>query len=728
VALGVLAAAVLLTGRAAWGYIEAAYTLGQIIQESTNVLEMRVEQVDKQKKLIVYRKIRDIKGKWPAEVIKHSIAGAGLGPTEVPTIMNWADVGQTAVFFTNGGASETCISNYWYQTYAGDWWSFSHGEPYLLRTFAGRPEKLVPIVATIVAGQEAIAPCMVDGDKKALQTRAARIQRLKVSLKLMAYDPKRDFVGWGGEDFRLLEGMPGFTHLSGLTRIGPGARGAIPIDYNGDGRMDVLLYGDSRVVLLENADGALNEVALPVEGGAGAAAWADFNGDGNPDLLLATASGPKLLMNLGKGFKDVSNLLPPMDYYNLRAAAWIDYDGDGRPDVLLADGFRGLRLYRNKGFVPVPGKVKLGPWSYIGPFDNTGGKGFETVYPPEKEIDLVKQYDGKGQKVAWKEGSFTDGQVNSLLDLVKVNENAVAYVYREIQCKEALELPISLGSDDTLSVWLNGQKVHSENVARSCQPDQVQLVLKLRPGVNALLMKICQTSGAWAFCFASKEKDRGPSVVGGFEDVSDKVGLGANGIASGVWGDHLAVADVNGDGRQDFLYSGGQGVVVLNTPQGFVEAKDSGISYKAGGVIPVFGDFDGDKAVDLFVPQTPKSKLFRNDGKGHFSDVTDKSGALAGFTGTATCAAWTDFNNTGRLDLLVGCLKGPNRFFRNLGNGTFADGTEELGLHQKIFNTKGIAVLHINKDGVLDVVFNNEAQETTALLGNPARLGAPAKP
>src|SRR5262245_37164698 len=45
-----------------------------------------------------------------------------------------------------------------------------------------------------------------------------------------------------------------------------------------------------------------------------------------------------------------------------------------------------------------------GKWYVIGPFDNTDNRGFETVYPPEKEIDLAKEYVGKGGvKVEWKE-------------------------------------------------------------------------------------------------------------------------------------------------------------------------------------------------------------------------------------------------------------------------------------------------------------------------------------
>jgi hypothetical protein len=722
-----LLCATILPARQAWGYVEAGYALGRIITESTIILEMRVEKLDREKNLIIYRKIRDIKGKFTGDTIKHSIGKGGFHPREWTTIMAWAEVGQTAMFFSNGSAAEVCINNYWYQVYPGDWWSMSHGEPYLLRAFSGRPEKLSGAVASILGGQEVVVPCMVDGDKNALQLRTAKIQRMKVSLKILDYNPKRDFAGWGGEDFRPLLGMPGFTHLSTLGRMDPGAGGAAVADFDGDGKPDVCLFGDYRAVLLQSSGGALNEVPLPVEGGAHAAAWADFNNDGRPDLLLATPSGPKLLLNMKGKFRDVSTILPRQSYYNLTAAAWIDYDGDGRPDVLLADGFRGLRLYRNKGGSLTTSTAKMGPWYYIGPFDSTEGKGFDTVYPPEKGIDLSQQYPGKnGEKAVWKEGAFRDGEVNSLaLFKEGCNENVAGYVYRELEVPEATELTVSLGSDDTLTVWLNGAKLLAENVGRGCEPDQAMVTLKLKPGKNALLLKVCNGPGPYAFYFAPKEASLvGPEL---FEDVSDKVGLGANGIAGTLKGDHLAVADVNGDGRQDFLYSAGTGVLVLNTPQGFVEAKDCGISYQPGRIAPVFGDFDGDKQVDLFVPQPGRCKLFRND-KGRFTDVTAKAGALAEPIPHATCAAWTDFSNRGRLDLLVGCLKGPNRYFRNKGDGTFADATEEIGLHQQVFNTRGLAVLDINKDGVLDVLFNNEGQEATALLGNPARLAAPPAP
>src|SRR5207245_8624858 len=154
-----------------------------------------------------------------------------------------------------------------------------------------------------------------------------------------------------------------------------------------------------------------------------------------------------------------------------------------------------------------------------------------------------------------------------------------------------------------------------------------------------------------------------------FEDVSVAVGLGPDGIGGGVRGDTLTVCDVDGDGRPDFLYGAGRGLLVLNTPKGFVEAKDCGISYRAGKIAPIFGDFDGDKLPDLFVPQNGACKLFKNLGNGRFQDVTALAGDLAQSIPHASCAVWGPFSNKSRLDLFVGCLRGPNRYFRNQGNG-----------------------------------------------------------
>ncbi|MBM4068716.1 MAG: VCBS repeat-containing protein [Planctomycetes bacterium] len=548
-------------------YVEAPMSLGAVVSQSTHIMLMRVVSVDREKNLIIYRKERDIKGKHPQDLIKHNIGRGGLRPNEWKPQMDWAEPGKAAIFFHNGGASETCCGTWWYQAYGGgEWWNHSHAEPFLLRSFAGQPEKLAGIVAEMVAGRETVAPCMINGNLEDLHNRRAKIQRLRVSLKLLDYNPKRDFVGWGGEDFRRLNGMAGFTHFSALGRVDPEAQAISCADIDGDGKMDLCLVGGGKVTLLMNGGESLNEAGLPITGGARSAVWADYNGDGKPDLLLATPSGPKLLTNLGGSFRDDSAMLPLEKTYTLTAAVWIDHDGDGVPDILLANGYHGLRLYRNRTGNPAPGR---------------------------------------------------------------------------------------------------------------------------KP----------------------------------FEDVSTEVGLGVDGVGAGMKGDTLTVCDVNGDGRPDFLYGGGDGILVLNNKGTFAEARDSGIAYKTGKASPVFRDFDGDGVPDLFVPLKDGCKLFKNDGKGRFSDVTAKAGALATFTGWATSAAHGDFDNDGKPDLIVGCLRGPNRFFRNKGDGAFEDATTSIGLEQKIFNSQAVCLVDLNNDGALDLVLNNEGQESAVLLGAPPADG-----
>jgi hypothetical protein len=344
--------------RPARAYVEVPMPLGKIVGDSTNIVLMKVEKVDREKNLVIYRKVKDLKGTHPTDVIKHNIAKAGFHPREWQYCMEAAQPGALGVFFHNGGASETYIGGYWYQAYAGEWWAMSHGEPFLLRSYTGKPEKLASAVTSMLAGQEVVIPCMVD-DKALLHTKAAKVQRFKASLKLQDYNPKRDFVGWGNEDFRSLQGMPAFNMYTGIARTDPEAGGVTPADFDGDGKVDVCVYGAGKVALLKNAGTSLEEAGLPYTGGARAAAWGDWNGDKKPDLLLATPTGPVLLTNVGDGtFRDDSALLPKQPYYALTTAAWIDQDGDGKQDVLLANGYLGLRLYRNTGVVPPAAAAK----------------------------------------------------------------------------------------------------------------------------------------------------------------------------------------------------------------------------------------------------------------------------------------------------------------------------------------------------------------------------------
>jgi hypothetical protein len=725
-ALALAGLAVLGTGSPAGAtYIEASMSLGAVVAQSSNIVVMQVDKVDKENNRILYKKIRDIKGQHPSEVIRHNIAKAGFHPREWQNVMAWAEPGKLAVFMYQGGASETCIDMYWYQAYGGGPdWGMSHAEPFLLRSFAGKPEKLVMAIEEIMANREVIVPAMVDGDKNALQLRTAKVQRLRASLKLADYNAARDFIGWGSEDFRRITHMPGFSHLAALTRVDPDARGLVAADFDGDGDADLCLFGEKKVALIQVDGGALNEISLPNAVGARSASWGDYNGDGKPDLLLGAPGGPRLYTNLGASFKDDTALLPKEPYYNVTAAAWYDHDADGKPEVLLANGFLGLRLYRNPGAAAAaaPKAPKFGPWNFIGGLAAPDGNNFDFAFPPEKEIKLDAKYPTRGnQQAAWQQKKdWPDGAVHDFLAHLPqpLHENVANYLHREVEAEGACELPASFGSDDTLTVWVNGKKIHAENVGRGAAPDQALVKLPLQKGKNELLVKICNGGGPSGFYFAAKppEAPSGPA----WEDISEKSGFGPDGRAGLVKGDHLIVADLNGDGRQDIFYSAGEGILLKNLANGMME--DRGIlKHKAGGVTPAAGDMDGDGDLDFYFPQASGGKLYRNDGNWKFTDVTADSGDLAKFTGNGTSAAWGDLFKKGKADLIVGSIGGTNRYFRNLGGGKFQDASAEIGLNRRVMNTRVVATADVNKDGIVDVVFNNEGQEPFILLGDPTR-------
>ena len=725
----ILAIASCLLSLPAFAYVEAPHSLGRIVNESTNIVVMRLEKVDKERNLLIYSKVQDLKGTHPQTTIKHNIGKAGFHPREWQNVMNWAEPGKIAIFFHNGGASETFIENYWYQAYpGGEWWNHSHGEPFLLRSFAGKPEKLAQVVPQMLAGQEVVVTCMMDGDKEALQLRTAKLQRLKASLKIMDYDQKRDFAGWGGDEFRSLAGMPGFTLYGALTRFDQKPNGIASADVDADGKADLCMFSEDRTILFKGAEKTAEEISLPYSGPARSASFADWNGDNKIDLLLATPTGPKLLTNTtDKGavsFRDDSGALPAERYYNATAAAFLDHDGDGKLDVLLANGFLGLRLYKNRGAAnPAAATAPvLGKWHMIGPFPNVNMAGHDQPYGPERGIDLKRTHTGKNnQQVPWKETAYKDGEINSLLVFGDQNDNSTAYVYREITASAPTDLPVSLGSDDSIKVFLNGQVVHSENTSRPAAPDQAQITLKLKPGKNDLLIKIGNGNGEFAFYFSPKAPVVATPHL--FDDVSDKASLGSAGIASSARGDRLLVADLNGDAKPDFLYCTPTPTLALNAGNGtFTELKDSGLAFPGSRITPVLADFNGDKHLDLFIPDPRGSKLFLNNGQARFTDATAKAGDLAKPIPSATAATAADFNNSGKLDLLIACKNGPTRYLKNNGQASFTDASESLGLLTKSFNPRALLAADVNKDGILDLALTNESSDSALLISNPSRI------
>ena len=192
---------------------------------------------------------------------------------------------------------------------------------------------------------------------------------------------------------------------------------------------------------------------------------------------------------------------------------------------------------------------------------------------------------------------------------------------------------------------------------------------------------------------------------GTFTDVTDVAGVGYPCWAMGV-----AVGDYNDDGRPDLLVTCFGGVVLYrNNGDGtFTDVtRSAGLSadpkWATGAA---FGDYDGDGWVDLFVahyvdfhldnmapfgssdtckymgidvqcgPRGLKGSpdnLYHNNRNGTFTDVSERSGVGDSEHRYGLTAIWSDFDNDGKLDLLVTNDGQPNYLYRGNGAGRFVD-------------------------------------------------------
>ncbi len=133
-------------------------------------------------------------------------------------------------------------------------------------------------------------------------------------------------------------------------------------------------------------------------------------------------------------------------------------------------------------------------WNVIGPFDNTKRAGFDTVFPPEKEINLQATYPGKTGDVHWQ--PFESQQDYGKIDFNKplgMLKEVTAYATTVFDSTEERDAELRMGCKDGWKIWLNGALVFGrDEYHRGQKMDQYKLKCHLKKGPNVILVKCCQ--------------------------------------------------------------------------------------------------------------------------------------------------------------------------------------------------------------------------------------------
>lgn len=153
---------------------------------------------------------------------------------------------------------------------------------------------------------------------------------------------------------------------------------------------------------------------------------------------------------------------------------------DGTPEALA----------RQLGFI--------NQWKIVGPFALKDSPADGSPVLVNGKVDFAARYGTGDSAPAW-----TDRSVNGAFPHVDLmgfaRDQARAFACATITVPAAQDATLRLGSDDGIRAWVNGEKVHNNDIDRGVALDADQVPIKLKAGENTILLEIIQHAGGWGF-------------------------------------------------------------------------------------------------------------------------------------------------------------------------------------------------------------------------------------
>ena len=144
----------------------------------------------------------------------------------------------------------------------------------------------------------------------------------------------------------------------------------------------------------------------------------------------------------------------------------------------------------------------------LGPFPKTDSDTTVPSVSSEKHLNLNETYIGiDGKTIRWRDVATHPSGMLDLRSNIGMNTGVVGYAVTYVYAPKAMDTVMLLGSDETVTVWLNGKEIHRKRVYRRITRDADVIPCKLKSGWNEVLCSVEQNSWTWALYLRFTDAD-----------------------------------------------------------------------------------------------------------------------------------------------------------------------------------------------------------------------------